>query len=448
MKTIPFHVWRERRPEGCAALGRHYDAGDTRLEDLHFDASPASDQLWELLLSEEERLAAARARGAKLVGTMKDLGTVPVMAFSLPNVVAFYPDGAWWTPCLMRHGDGLFALADALGVDDSFCPVRAMLGAFANGERFPIPDLVTCSVGAVCDDFSAIAQRVEGLGHPILWWEMPYRRTPGPDEPTVVLPGGMRAPQSQVEWVVAEFERIRAALSDLAGIALTDGRLAGGIRVANRVRATLRELRDAVFLAPRAPLPALEELVAEMLIIHFCSDRGAAERVLDGLLREVRQRVAGGRGYGRGDDVRIFWVNPVADLRAMPLVESCGARVCGTDFLFTHAVDAIDETLPPLEALAASALADPMVGPAAQRAERIAQEMRRLGAEALVVSRIPGASHCAHEGARILETVGQRLGVPCLDVELPPLSDSFAAALQTRFEALVETARARRKTHP
>ena len=71
-------------------------------------------------------------------------------------------------------------IADSLGVDESFCPVRAMLGAFVTGAHFPIPDLLTCSVGATCDDFSAIAQRPNGLGHPILWWEIPHRRAPEP----------------------------------------------------------------------------------------------------------------------------------------------------------------------------------------------------------------------------------------------------------------------------
>jgi benzoyl-CoA reductase/2-hydroxyglutaryl-CoA dehydratase subunit BcrC/BadD/HgdB len=444
LQTRTFDAWRPRCAAPSAALGRHYDEGDTRLAELRFDPSPAADQLWELLLSENDRLAEARRQGFKLVGTMKDLGTVPVMAYALPDVVAFYPDGAWWTPCLMRQTDGLFALADALGIDASFCPVRAMLGAFVNGKHFPLPDLLTCSVGAVCDDFSAIAQRVEGLGHPILWWEMPYRRAPEPGEPAVALPGGGVAPASQADLVAAELARLREALAALSGHALTDAMLSQGIRAANQIRATLRALRDTVFLAPRSPLPALELLIAEMLIIHFCSDRQAAEQVLSALQAETRRRVAAGQGYGREDAVRLFWVNPVADLRAMQWVEACGARLCGTDFLFTHALDPIPEDLPPLAALARSALADPMVGPAHQRAARIVGEMRRLGSEALVISRIPGASHCAHEGAQIAALVSQQLKVPCVELEIPTLADPLSAALRTRLEALIETARAAR----
>lgn len=448
LETRTFDAWRQRCAVASSPLGRHYDGGDRRLAELRFDPSPAADRLWELLLSENDRLAEARRQGCKLVGTMKDLGTVPVMAFALPDVVAFYPDGAWWTPCLMQQTDGLFALADALGVDASFCPVRAMLGAFVNGRHFPLPDLLTCSVGAVCDDFSAIAQRVEGLGHPVLWWEMPYRRTPDPGEPAVALPGGGLTPASQAELVTAELARVREALAALSRHALTDERLAEGIRSANRIRATLRALRDAAFLAPRSPLPALELLIAEMLIIHFCSDRLATEQVLNALQVEVRRRVDAGLGYGSDEDVRLFWVNPVADLRAMQWVEACGARLCGTDYLFTHALDPIPEDLPPLAALARCALADPMVGPAEQRAERIVSEMRRLGSEALVISRIPGASHCAHEGMQIAAYVSRQLNVPCVELEIQSLADPFSAALRTRLEALVETARAARESRP
>jgi len=57
---------------------------------------------------------------------------------------------------------------------------RAMLAAFENGEHFPQPDLLICSAGAVCDDFSAIAQRLEQMGFPIVWWEVPRRRPPEP----------------------------------------------------------------------------------------------------------------------------------------------------------------------------------------------------------------------------------------------------------------------------
>jgi len=426
-------------------LGRHLAGGDRRLSKLRYDNSPAALRLWNFLLTEDDRLFAARAAGQKIVGVMKDLGTTAAMAMSLPNVTAFYPDGAWWIPCLMEHGAGVLETADALGIDESFCPVRAMLGAFATGEHFPRPDLLVCSAGAVCDDFSAVAQLVEGLGNPILWWEMPARRRPADGEPAVRLPTGFVAPASQVALVRGELERVRTALEELAGRELDDVALAAGIAHANRARRLLDELRLLAYSAEPCPVPALEMLIAEMLIIHYCSDRDEAPAVLEELLAEARRRAEAGIGPLAPGAARIFWVNPVADLRVMNLLEDCGGRLCGTELLFCHALDAIPTDCPPMEALARAALADPMVGPARDRAQRICADIRRFGSEAVVISRIPGASHCALEGGVIGGIIGQRLGLPVLEIEVPPLSDSMAPALRTRLEAIVEVVKERRR---
>jgi len=432
-------------PSYGGPLGRHFEDRDFRLLKLRFDNSEAALRLWNFLLTEEGRLHRARAEGEKLVGTMKDLGTVPVMAYSFDNVTAFYPDGAWWIPCVMELSAGLLKIADSLGIDDSFCPVRAMLGAFVTQAHFPIPDSLICSVGATCDDFSAIAQRLEGLGHSIFWWEIPHRRVPEPREPAVRLPGGFVAPGCQVEFVKAELAKVGAALEQLAGQTLDDEMLAAGIRKANKVRRLLAELRRLVFAAELCPMPALEMLIAEMLAIHFCSDRDETIAVLKDLLVEVHRRVNGQKGVLDVDTARIFWVNPVADLRVMNLLEDCGGRICGTEYLFSHALDPIPENVPPLEALAMMALADPMVGSSVDRAQRICRDIETFGAEAVVISRIPGASHCALEGEIIAHLVSERLDMPVLEIEVPPVSDSLQPAISTRIQALVETVNQRRK---
>jgi hypothetical protein len=182
-----------------------------------------------------------------------------------------------------------------------------------------------------------------------------------------------------------------------------------------------------------------------MLAIHFCSDRDESAAVLRQLLTEVERRVEAAVGVLPPGAARVFWVNPVADLRVMNLLEECGGRLCGTEYLFCHALDEIPENLPPMEALARIALADPMVGPASDRAARVCHDAAAGGAEALVVSRIPGASHCATEGEVIAETVGSRLGIPCTEIEVPPVSDSYMSSLRTRLEALVETVQQRRQ---
>ena len=156
---------------------------------------------------------------------------------------------------------------------------------------------------------------------------------------------------------------------------------------------------------------------------------------------EVRTRVADGQGVLPSGAVRIFWVNPVTDLRVMNLLEDVGGRICGPEYLFCHAFDPIPEDLPPLEALARYALADPMVGSPADRAERICREANNFGAQAVVISRIPGASHCGLEGLVIAGEVRTRLGLPVVEIEVPPITDALEPSLRTRLEALVETVR-------
>jgi hypothetical protein len=462
-------------PDYVGPLRRHERGGDYRLRHLLYDNSPAALRLWNFLLTEEERLRKAASQGKKIVGAMKDLGTVPVMAFSLPDVVAFYPDGAWWVPCIMEMSTGDLRIADRLGIDESFCPVRAMLGAFARGAHFPRPDLLVSSAGATCDDFSAISQRLAAMGFPILWWEVPHRRKPDADEESVVLPGGFggpapslmggghpwptppeadaaardgrraegddgfAAPASQVRTVRAELDRVRRAMESLAGRPLDDAMLAEGIRQANRFRRLLDELRVLAYTARPCPIGALEMLIVEMLAIHFCSDREEAIAVVQNLLAEVRRRVTARQGVLDERAVGVFWVNPVADLKAMNLLEQCGGRLCGTESLFCHALDEIPEDLPPMEALARAALADPMVGPAADRAERIVRDCKRFGAQAVVISRIPGASHCAGESATIARAV-RDAGLPVVEIEVPPISDSLQPAIRTRLQALIESA--------
>jgi hypothetical protein len=129
----------------------------------------------------------------------------------------------------------------------------------------------------------------------------------------------------------------------------------------------------------------------------------------------------------------------------MNLLEDYGGRICGTEYLFTHALDEIPTDLPPIEALARMALADPMVGSAKDRAERICQDMRRFGSEALIISKIPGASHCAMEGRLIAEKVRHDLDLPVLEIEVPPLCDSVSQSLKTRLNALIEIVKERRK---
>lgn len=432
-------------PWYCKRLSEYLNEGDYRLKNLSFDDSLASFHLWNFLLSEYERLSRAKQDGKRIIGVMKDLGTVPVMCYSAPNVSAFYPDGAWWIPCIMEMSDKLFHIADSLGADEHFCPVRAMLGAFVNKEHFPIPDFSICSVGATCDDFSAIAQMTNNLGHDIFWWEIPHRRKPNRDEVSVILPGGFHAPLSQIEFVEQEMGRIREHLSKYLGMTLSDDLIRSGIKKINRIRGKFDEIRLLTFTSESAPIPSLELQIIEMLAIHFCSDIDETEIILDEFLTLIKNRIDKKIGFSEKDAVKIFWINPVADLRSMNMLDDLGGRICGSDFLFCHALDQIPENELPMRSLAMCAIADPMVGAASDRALRIVSDIARFGSEAVLFSKIPGASHCAAEGEIIEEYLRNKLDIPVAEIEIPAICDCLDPNITVRLEALLECAKERRQ---
>jgi hypothetical protein len=404
------------------ALQRHAQCGDKRLLHLDFHLSPASHDLWNFLMTEEERLHAARAAGKVIVGALKDLGTIPILVNAYTNAVAFYPDGAWWLPCFKEQSTNLLPVADALGAGEGFCPVRAMLGAFELGCHFPIPDVMFCSTGAICDDFKAIAQRLVERGHPIHFWEMPHVRAAQPDEPSIELPNGLRVPMLARDIVQDELRRIVKMLDQQTGEAVSEGKLQEAIVRSNRVRALLARIRSS-------SLPSLERLISEMMALHYCSDYTCCEAVL--------ARVAEEADTLKADEhlKPVYWINPVADVRAMNLLEEAGGRLCGTDFMFTHALTPLDEGLSPVDALARMALSDPMAGTIRARMMACLIDAKRCGARGIIVSRIPGASHCAFE-ASMLSTISD---LPILEIEIPSLSDLFALSLMTRLQGFIES---------
>ncbi|MCL2104689.1 MAG: 2-hydroxyacyl-CoA dehydratase family protein [Kiritimatiellaeota bacterium] len=411
-------------PAYQGAIARHADMGDVRLSRLAYHLSPASHDLWNFLMTEEERLHDARAAHQTIVGAMKDLGTIPILVDAFADAVAFYPDGAWWLPCFKEQQTCLLEATDALGIGEGFCPVRAMLGAFELKCHFPIPDLLVCSTGAICDDFKAIVQRLVERGHHIHFWQMPHVRDAENDEPALPLPNGRRVPAALRDIVEHGLRGVLQTLSTHLGETMTDDKLRDAIRRSNRVRTALSRIRNG-------NLPSLERLICEMLAIHYCSDYALCEKVLARLADESDALVP--------DETRkpVYWINPVADLRVMNILEDAGGRLCGTDFMFAHALALLDETVPPLQCLAEMALQDPMAAPTSARMQMCVQDAERLHANGIIVSRIPGASHCAFE----LLALAHMTSLPVLEIEVAPVTDPYAPSLLTRLQAFVENLR-------
>jgi hypothetical protein len=62
----------------------------------------------------------------------------------------------------------------------------------------------------------------------------------------------------------------------------------------------------------------------------------------------------------------------------------------------------------------------------------------------VIISGIPGASHIATEGLVIRQEVTRALGLPVLEIVVPPVSDASSGQLAARFEGFFEIIRSRR----
>ncbi|MEO0108269.1 MAG: 2-hydroxyacyl-CoA dehydratase family protein, partial [candidate division WOR-3 bacterium] len=277
--------------------------GSRHLRRLKFDNSLASLRLWGFVMNETERLFRARQIGRKIIATMGDLGATPPLVLSFPGALPFYPDCIWWVP-FTNESMVLFEAAAKLGIGESACYSRASLGAFTKGAYFPYPVLCIASTGASCDDYSAVEQLVEGLGFPVFWFELPLRRdTPCPAHrgraavsKDLACPAQSEKGQvasrtrddrvtdpNQVarDLLIGQFACLRERLSSVLNQEADDAQVWDGIRQVNRVRRIVGRINDKVYSAPASVFPALEMMVIEFGNLHFYSDIGEWQAILE-----------------------------------------------------------------------------------------------------------------------------------------------------------------------
>jgi benzoyl-CoA reductase/2-hydroxyglutaryl-CoA dehydratase subunit BcrC/BadD/HgdB len=402
--------------------------GMRHLRRLKFDNSLAALRMWGFVQNETERLFRARQTGRRVVATMGDLGAVPIIVNSFPGCVAFYPDCIWWTPFVMESRV-LFDAAADLGIGDSACFSRAALGAFAKHSYFPDPELVIASTGATCDDYSGVEQLAADVATDVLWVEAPVRNEPGRTETSAPM-------------LVKEYERVVERMERLTGHGITGEKLREGVRRANRVRRLVARLRELAFR--EAALPALEMMVVEFGSLHYYSDQDEWTAVLEHLLATAEERAARGERVLPADALRVVWVTPPADPLLLTCVEDSGARIVGTEYVINQALEIVDESRPPLAAIADSFLAASLTGSSRARAQSAIEQARRYDAEGVIISGIFGGSHCSMESRLIAGYVKDALDLPVLEFDVTSPSNEVSRQLRTRIAAFLEVLANRR----
>jgi hypothetical protein len=420
--------------------------GNRHLMRLKYDNSLAALRLWGFVQNETERLFRARQVGRKVVATMGDLGAVPVLVNSFPELVAFYPDCIWWTPFAMES-NVLFDAAAELGIGDATCFSRAALGAFAKHAYFPDPDLVIASTGASCDDYSGVEQLAGRFSSGMLWVETPMRREKlgchaCAPELAQTHDTGMPYDPESLDLLVHEYRRVLDRLEALAGRSVSEEELRAGVRKANRVRRLTRRLRELAFRD--AVLPALELMVVEFGCLHHYADIDEWPEVLEHLVETCEARAERGEKVVDPDALRIVWVSPPADPLFLNYVEDHGARVVGTEYVIGQALELLDENKPPVEAVAESFMASSLTGSTRQRVESVLRLAREHCAEGVMISGILGGSHCAMETRLIARYVRENLDIPVLEFDVPAPAKEINRQLRTRIDAFLEVLRERR----
>jgi benzoyl-CoA reductase/2-hydroxyglutaryl-CoA dehydratase subunit BcrC/BadD/HgdB len=394
--------------------------GARELRRLKFDNSLASLRMWGFVFNESERLFRAKQVSKKIIATMGDLGTVPVIVMAFPDCVPFYPECIWWTP-FFKESTVLLDAATELGIPEAACFSKATLAAFYKKAYFPKPDLIFASTGASCDDYSCIMQLVNNLGYEMTWLEIPYRT----------------ASSSQAEgYLISEYERVWNKMVELTGVD-NKARLIESIKKANRLRIMVENIKKLTYESLIAPLPGLELMTIEFGNLYGYADFDEWIDILEMVYETVEQRVKQGIGVLKADAIPIAWITPSADPLLLNLVEDFGLRIVETEYVINQALVAIEEDVEPFRALARSFLQASLIGSTQERIKKITEGVKAKRIAGVLITNMIGASHCAME-TRLMEKMLSDVLVLSIDVPAP---FGITEQLKTRIAAFAETLR-------
>jgi len=398
--------------------------GARELKRLKFDNSLASLRMWGFVFNESERLFRAKQMGKRVIATMGDLGTVPVIIMAFPNCIPFYPECIWWTP-FFKESTVLLDTATELGIPEAACFSKATLAAFHKKAYFPKPDLIFASTGASCDDYSCIMQLVNDLGYEMLWLEIPFRRHN--DE---------QYPDRFEEYLISEYERVWNKMVELTVINDKTG-LIPSIKKANRLRSLAERIKQLTYEAPITPLPALELMTIEFGNLYGYADLDEWLDIVEMINETVAKRVEKGIGVLKQNAIPIAWITPSADPLLLNLVEDCGLRIVGTEYVINQALVPIEENVEPFRALARSFMKASLIGSTQERIKRIIEGVKNERIKGVLVTNMLGCSHCAME-TRLIEKMLSKVPVLSIDVPVP---FGITEQLRTRIAAFAETLR-------
>lgn len=415
--------------------------GMRELKRLKFDNSFEALRMWGFVFNETERLFRAKQIDKKVIATMGDLGTIPVLVMAFPDCIPFYPECLWWTP-FFKESTELLDTAGRLGIPEATCFSRCVVPAFYKKSYFPRPDLIIASTGASCDDYSCVMAAVEDMGYDIMWVEIPYRRAPEffLNKPRLSdlnkTQMGFLYPKILEEYLIKEYQRVWQALFKLTGVN-NPHRLIETIKKVNKLRRLVEEIKRMNTEAEIAPIPALELMTIEFGNLYGYADFDEWLDIVEKICNLVRIRVEKGIGVLKKDAIPIAWVTPSADPYLLNLVEDSGCRVVATEYVINQALVQIEENIEPLGALARSFINGSLIGSPEERIKNIKEKITKKQIKGVLITNMLGASHCSME-TKVIEKLLDEVPVLSIDVPAP---FGINQQIKTRIEAFVEVMR-------
>ena len=382
-------------------------------------------ELTYMILSLEERLKRAQAKGAKIVGKWP---ANPTDIYFGSGVIALDPFFAGYCR-ILAEGSSRLARQGRAQLSEDACPAQAAAYSVLSDDIFPM-DFFYPFIGPWCYDsqycFEALRHKVEG----------DYGDHP-------VFSEGME--QASFEYILAEVRRFIDRMEELTGKKVAEEQLRQEFILENKLRQILRDICDLSQVNP-PPINSLDLILCLFVSSDWLGDPEAALQVLSRILAAAQERAE------RGEKGKAVSPHPIrllitgiawGDLGLYNMVDELGGLIIGSDCVFNLFYEDISPEGDPIETLARRFMTTPYAMPAKQRALWTVDNIRRTKqVDGVVFNCNFGCNYQAAEARIVTDTIKQELKLPCLitDVDLPKEN---RGQMRTRLEAFLEMIRHR-----
>lgn len=255
------------------------------------------------------------------------------------------------------------------------------------------------------------------------------------------LPSSYLDKLDQDYWL-AEVNKLKNVLEKEFAVEITEDKLRAAIKVLNQERLLLQRLAS-VMKADPAPLTG-QDLLKLLWGRNFVFDRKEFAEQLEGIISMLEKDVAEDKGVFKKGTKRIIVTGVptgVGAEKVIKIIEECGAAVVYLDNCsgMKAYVELVDETKPPLEAIAEKYLNTPCscMSPNPKRMELLAKLIEEYHADGVVDITWQGC-HTYNVESRVLKDFLQRRNdVSFLQIETD-YSQGDSEQIKTRVQAFLE----------